>query len=219
MKAAVVLFSYGGVLPETVESLIFEMQEWPFYFQQYWNAAALDRNRSMMASRFLDSDADVFISIDHDTQWQRGAVAKLAKAASEKRGIVGGVYSKRHFGRGIATRFLESGEYLIPSEEVIKARWVGGGFLAVHRDVLEAMKPTLPECFAEKPFWPFFLPMVVEGEYLSEDWAFCERARELGFDVYADLSIALTHVGQWGFTVQNGVTRLPENGQVKVQVA
>ena len=43
-------------------------------------------------------------------------------------------------------------------------------------------------------------PMLVshpngKKEYLSEDWAFCERARRLGYQIWGDLDIPLGHSG------------------------
>ena len=33
------------------------------------------------------------------------------------------------------------------------------------------------------------------GRYLTEDWSFCRRWRELGGTIWADTSIKLVHVG------------------------
>ena len=35
--------------------------------------------------------------------------------------------------------------------------------------------------------------------YLSEDWMFCKRARDLGIDVWADTTIQLRHRGNYLF--------------------
>jgi hypothetical protein len=36
---------------------------------------------------------------------------------------------------------------------------------------------------------------VEDGHYFSEDWLFCERWSKMGGDIYADISINLTHTG------------------------
>jgi hypothetical protein len=50
---------------------------------------------------------------------------------------------------------------------------------------------------------PFFFPMIREIEdghwYLAEDYAFCERARRSGYQVVADSSIRLWHVGNYRY--------------------
>jgi hypothetical protein len=47
-------------------------------------------------------------------------------------------------------------------------------------------------------YWRFFDTMVDpdSGRYLSEDYAFCRRWRDIGGKVYADLDSQLLHVGQ-----------------------
>ena len=37
-------------------------------------------------------------------------------------------------------------------------------------------------------------------EYLAEDFAFSERARQCGFKIYADTRIRLYHFGDYGFS-------------------
>ena len=38
-------------------------------------------------------------------------------------------------------------------------------------------------------------------KYLSEDWAFCSRWRNIGGKIYADTSIALRHIGKVPYTI------------------
>src|SRR5439155_25640737 len=53
------------------------------------------------------------------------------------------------------------------------------------------------------PMIPFFLPLIRPMEegywYLAEDYAFCQRARECGFRVYADASVRLWHIGTYRY--------------------
>ncbi len=80
-------------------------------------------------------------------------------------------------------------------------RHVATGFFAVHRRVIAAMVETLPECNSNVPwrFWPLFgfgwEPDPVAGgtNNLSEDYWFCNRARELGFKVWLDMSTCIGH--------------------------
>jgi len=38
------------------------------------------------------------------------------------------------------------------------------------------------------------------GQYLSEDYAFCRRWRDLGGEIWADMTARLTHVGHAAYT-------------------
>lgn len=43
-------------------------------------------------------------------------------------------------------------------------------------------------------------PPTTSPWYLAEDFAFCERARQCGYQVMADTSIRLLHFGSYGYT-------------------
>jgi hypothetical protein len=83
----------------------------------------------------------------------------------------------------------------------------GTGFLHIRREVYEAVQKrfALPVCNKQfnRPMIPFFLPMVHIAPagpwYLSEDYAFCERARHCGYKVMADSSIRLWHIGKYHY--------------------
>ncbi len=51
-------------------------------------------------------------------------------------------------------------------------------------------------------FYTFFDTMVepVTKEYLSEDYAFCKRVQNAGYDVWMDLYTNLSHTGQVTFS-------------------
>ena len=55
---------------------------------------------------------------------------------------------------------------------------------------------------------PFYLPMVGENDdgspiYLSEDWAFSERARRVGYPSYANCAVELVHCGAYRYSLAN----------------
>ena len=82
------------------------------------------------------------------------------------------------------------------------------GFLHVRREVYETMqqKLSLPTCNErfQRPLVPFFQPLVKTDErgawYLSEDFSFCERARQCGYRIMADTRIRLYHIGSYQYS-------------------
>jgi len=83
------------------------------------------------------------------------------------------------------------------------------GFMCIKRDVIYQMMKAypelnyMPEGADKRPFahlyWLFF-DCMVEPEtrrYLSEDYAFCKRWRDIGGKVYADFRSDLGHLGQY----------------------
>ena len=80
--------------------------------------------------------------------------------------------------------------------------------MLTRRVVYERMRTeqALPWCnqHFDRPIVPYFLPLLIPHRggqwYLPEDYAFCERARQCGFQVMADTSIRLEHLGRYAYT-------------------
>jgi SAM-dependent methyltransferase len=172
----------------------------------------VSRARSIIASRWWAETADdVFLMVDDDIIFTVEDAEKVVKHAQETEGIVCAAYPVRS-GAHLAIRGNGDNDGAItfdkdqPLQEI---EYAATGFIAVHRKVLDAMVPTLEIVHEDQPwaFWPMFAPMVRQmGEakaYLSEDWAFCARAIDLGFKVYVDPSIKLGHLAQIQMDVSN----------------
>lgn len=175
--------------------------------------ALISRVRSIAVSQWLrEDDGDVFLMFDDDIVFRPDEAARVVALAREKKGIACAAYPVRG-GSHLALRTLEQGELRFgPDLEPIEVRWAGTGFIAAHRSVCEAIAATMPLCHPDNlQFWPMFQPVIYTteapdgeevSEYLSEDWAFCERARRLGFQVWLDRTVELTHLGEAAYTVR-----------------
>lgn len=84
-----------------------------------------------------------------------------------------------------------------------KVSTAGTGFMVIKREVFEKMIGAFPEIAYDEDLpeakgqtrWDFFSMGVITRRYLTEDWFFCLRARELGYDIWMD---ALNHVNHEG---------------------
>lgn len=192
-------------------------------WEPLWNDALLARSRSLLATKFLENhpEADVMVIIDSDVVFEPDDFWKIVEGARATKSIYGGVYVTRGTKPHISSRFLPHSEVRIhhtPERRPLELEYLATGFWAMHRDVLEAMlageftdadgthRIHRAEHGANQPFWPFFATFTIEEKpglfhYLSEDWAFCERARQLGFKVWMDQSVILAHMGWYPFTV------------------
>mgnify|MGYP001607596779 CR=1 FL=1 len=182
--------------------------------------ALVSRSRSIVASSFLLSDCDVLLSIDSDI-WFRpeDAIALAEKAVSYD--IIAGLYMTRSLNTQPALMLPDTKVDFAPGVEPVETRFGSTGFMAVHRSVFEKLSESLPRCHIgwsdrgqDTSFWPFYMPFVIpwEGDghmYLSEDWAFCERAKDAGFKVWLDPSIRLGHYGSYLFTLED-LARAPK---------
>jgi hypothetical protein len=120
-----------------------------------------------------------------------------------------------------AVRQARSLEYVVgagdaPREDghgFLAVDYVGTGFLLIARETLELLCARFPETryftddaadknffqqdIARTPKYALFDTRIDHktGRYLSEDYAFCELCREVGEQVWADLTSRLDHVG------------------------
>jgi hypothetical protein len=130
--------------------------------------------------------------------------ADVEKLRSHNLGYVYGLYPKKRV-KGFGYQFLP-GAAAVPfgrAGGLHEVRYAGLGFTLTRWAVYEAIRAKfqLPECNRRfgTPYQPYFQPMVIpDGErhwYLTEDYAFGERARQAGASLFADTTIRLLHVG------------------------
>jgi FkbM family methyltransferase len=227
--ATVVMFVYDErPCLNLVRSIMRDYRRWPNLVVWDWAKDALiDRARSAAASRWFEGGhGDVLVMIDHDIGWEEGDLEHLVRACHATRGVVGAFYPKRGFGHGTAVRLDIGTEVVVGTDVVVEAEVVSTGFFAIHREVLAAMVGAgIPKTERGGQFWPFFLPEVVEhgegtGDYeeLSEDWAFCQRAREVGRRVFVDCKPTLSHFGSHLYTMADSQRRLePDPGPLRLR--
>ena len=172
--------------------------------------ALVERSRSIAASSFLRSDADVMITIDSDIWFRPIDAISLCQKALEKQ-IIGALYMTRNLNSQPAMMLPETAVVFADNSEPVEVPFISTGFMAMTKAPLEALAATLPLChesWGATSFWPFYLPYVVpwpgDGHILlSEDWAFCQRAKDAGFGVWLDPSIRLAHHGDYGYTLED----------------
>ncbi len=205
MPGCVVLVPYATHVEPACEAGLRLLEKSGYDVRRQQSSAAVDRTRSVMATRALDDGFDELMWIDSDTSFEASAVDRLR---SHGLPLVGGVYAKK----GVQDFALEH----LPTTESFGVGDAGGlydvaavgfGFVLVRRTVFEAVRQhySLPLCDpGPAQCIPYFLPMVVatssgQFRYLSEDFAFCERARQAGHRIVVDSTIRLGHVGRYTY--------------------
>ena len=71
---------------------------------------------------------------------------------------------------------------------------VGGASMLIRRDVFDAL--STPDLQYTPGYYAVFMPMIDDGEYLSEDYAFCQRWFNVGGHIHVDPEIVLEHLDQ-----------------------
>lgn len=205
-KVFVALPVYGHYHAHFVHSLMHLIQEPPCKLQIKPNCgdSLVSRSRNVLAAEFLKSDCTHLLFIDTDLIFSPEHVARLV---SHDKDIVAGLYPKKQRKLAWVCNMIAGEE---PDENGLqRIAYAGTGFLMISRRVFERMIEAYPQ-IAYRPDageegdkWDLFPVGVHNGRYLSEDWFFCQRALELGFDVWADTRVVLKHVGEMIYPLDN----------------
>jgi hypothetical protein len=172
--------------------------------------SAIDQGRNQMAGDALHDGFAETMWIDTDIGFSADSVERLR---SHDLPIVAGIYPQPG-GRSLACHLLPGTEQVVFGEEggLIEIQYAAAGFLHVRREAYETIRDRLqlPLCNTRfgRGLWPFFQSYVVEDaelgdkirhRYLTEDFAFCHRARQAGLKIIADTTIRLWRAGTYGY--------------------
>lgn len=138
------LFSYGGVKGRTMWSLFQEMRLMDrlgvnFVLHTVDDDALISRSRSKALSAFMANTAlDVCFMLDHDIEFEEGAILSTCTKAKMVQSCVSGFYSARAIGGGFSSRPKdEKGVAKAGEDTLVEAEYLAGGFLAIPRVVVE----------------------------------------------------------------------------------
>jgi hypothetical protein len=202
----VVLVPVAATIDPRCEVALGALERRGYAVRRVLGYSAIDFGRSSMASLALADGFDEFLWIDSDIVFHPDDVERLRGHGVP---LVGGVYAKKGKPE-FACEFLPDTRQMTlgTGGGLVEVRYLGSGFLLARREVYEGIRQMLelPECNQQfgRPIVPYYLPMLLPHRggrwYLSEDYAFCERARQCGFATQADTAIRLEHIGGYGFT-------------------
>lgn len=165
--------------------------------------SVVSRARNLLAQDMLDSECTDLMFIDSDINFEPEDIFRLMAWTSDpKKGIVAGVPRTRSTTKTyIATLdYDENEELTMNGMGLVRAKRVATAFMMVRRDVFVTLNDAHPE-------WRYYdersgrtVPCVfdfmkTDEGYIGEDYLFCDRAREHGFEIWVDPSIKLGHMG------------------------
>jgi hypothetical protein len=201
----VVLVPVGGAVDAGCEEGLRELERRGYPVWRYRGYSAVDAARNQMASDALAAGFAELMWIDSDIVFDPNDVDRLR---AHNLPFSCGIYPKKG-PREFACEFLPNTPAVRFGRHggLTEVRYCGFGFTHTRKEVFVAVhqKLGLPVCNRRfgTALVPFFQPLVVNepsGPWsLSEDYAFCERARQCGFAVMADTSIRLWHVGSYRY--------------------
>ena len=204
-SACVVLVPIGGAIDPGCEDALRQLERRGYPVWRVRGYSAVDAARNQLATDALGKGYPELMWVDSDVAFDPADVDKLR---AHNLPFTCGLYPKKG-PRQFAAEFLPGTRSVKLGKHggLVEVRYCGFGFAHVRREVFEAVQKhaELPVCNLRfnSPLVPFFQPMTVPDPggwwSLSEDYAFCERARRAGFSVMADTTIRLWHVGSYRY--------------------
>lgn len=205
-----------------MKSLMGLLRQPGFAYYPQVGDALIERARGISATYFLrNTDYDVHLSIDSDIVGFTPADTLAVCEAAMTHKIVGGSYVCRRrddVSRGDSrptypASFYENGLRVEhdSNHALVPVKWLATGFMAVHRSVFETLAGRMRLLHPSQSwaFYNFYGLMEYEDDdtgepiLLSEDYAFCQRAKEAGFGVWLDPAIRLGHMGSYIYRLED----------------
>ncbi len=181
----------------------------------------IPRGRNHLVSKFMASDCTHLMFIDADIQFDGNDILKLLH---HNLPVVCGAYPTKSLGERYVINLVNSEKIgFFPNTKVTEVADAGTGFMMISRETIEKMKESYPELHYEGDFdggyqtltgyseeeillmrknlYSFFdtIHEPNSDHYLSEDYAFCKRWRDIGESIFIDASILLNHIGKYTF--------------------
>lgn len=217
-KVFIALPCYGGtVTTHTYKALMYDLFQLAMkgteirVFDELGHADIYLLRAQLVAHFLADENATDFVMVDSDVSWEPGGLAKLLEHDVD---LVAGSYPKRQDPITFMFRSaLDEGGTLEgnPATGLVEVHGMPGGFMRCRRSMLEKMVEHYgPDLTARDGHTPqgkivrLFDPYWIRGgesgnRCLSEDYAFCQRWRDMGGKVYLDASIGMAHIGTKAF--------------------
>ena len=198
----------------------------PVFWAHIMNESLITRARNELVHWFLENKYDYLMFVDADIGFDETAVLQLLAADKD---VVCGLYPKKEidwkqvskaaregkdnlqdYGGSFVFNMIGNDDAETDETGCIEVRHGGTGFMLIKREVFETMKShvksyindviDLGKNLNQDRIYEFFPVFIDEQErLLSEDYAFCRKARDIGYKVYAAPWVQLGHFGTYLF--------------------
>ena len=160
--------------------------------------AAITRGRSNLAATFLGTDYQTFAMIDADILIEPDDFIKLLRLDKPVRGAAVCLKTADH---SESLNVYQDGKRVRRAEmpsKPFEVDYLGGAVMLIERQVIEKLSEIADLKYVDPingPGCHIFAEQIVDGALLSEDFSFCERARQHGFSVWCEPSVIVSHYG------------------------
>ena len=135
-------------------------------------------NRTWLTVQAIQAGATHLLFVDDDMVYAKDTIEKLMEANVD---IVGAKYANRR-GTGEVIEYL--GDSTIPVDTRYKVKALGGGCVLIKADVFKKVPQP----------WFGYKTLPTGAVSMSHDWFFCEKAREVGYDIWCHSEVKPGHI-------------------------
>ncbi len=158
------------------------------------------RSRENVLVEFMKTNCTHLFTVDDDIDVPSDAILKLVDANKD---IIAGLYRLKTLSYySPAVRLADNSEVrwreCLKKRGIEEAIYVSTGCMMVKRTVFLDLIQKYPQLHYTRnvtgdPAWGLYTPYIHEWESLSEDWAFCQRAIDVGYKIFAHCDVQCAH--------------------------
>ncbi len=200
-SSTVILVPVGHHIEPSVDDSLRKLESMGYTVWRKYGWSAIDQGRCAMAQEALDAGFEHLFWIDADVSFWPFDVEKIINLGLP---FVSAPYSVKGW-PVLTTQFKDKKVKLGENGDLYEVNYAATGFMYTHRSVYEKIAKDLN--MEKVKIWggqynvyPYFYPLLVDGEYLGEDFAFCHRLKLAGIKLYSDTRIKLSHIGKYSYS-------------------
>ncbi|MDR1382328.1 MAG: hypothetical protein LBJ67_00565 [Planctomycetaceae bacterium] len=211
----VILVPFLGYIHQECDASLKELERRGYLVRRVGGYSAIDQGRNQMVTDALVDGFEETFWIDSDIDFRPDDIEKIRE---HQLPIVVGIYPQKGR-RALASHIIPGAANMTFGQKggLVEMLYGGTGFMLVRREVYLTMQERLnfPICNDRfgQPMIPYFQPLVRRIEegywYLAEDYAFCHRARACGYQVAADTTVRLSHIGNYKYSWEDAGLERP----------
>jgi len=188
MKLAIGIPNTGTIKSQTVFALVRMLKDFPYEYDViFQEGAVLHQNRITIVKTAISYNCTHLLFLDSDMYFDKNTVIKLLE---RKKDIVGVNCNLRKFPLTSTVIMSEEKRAKLREEHpdgFTTCDSLGTGFLLINLDVFKKISEP----------W-FFWESNDKGELvMGEDFWFCKKAKESGYEIWVDFSVLVKHIGDF----------------------
>ena len=173
------------------------------YLSHISGCSIITMARNRLVDEFLKTDCTDLLFIDSDVIAQTADVLRLMAQSGDK-DVTAGNYPRRAKDKKffMDLHFDENGDLEFDGS-MMRINRIGTGFMLIQRHVIEAIASKAEKYLSSDgagEVASVFDFKIQDGNFVGEDYSFCDKARAEGFKIWTDVEISLPHMGTEEFT-------------------